>query len=1067
MVKMVLLIVDNQQESCQTLESLFCAHGYTVKTASNGKEALSMVDDTIEGVISEVLMPVMDGIELHRKIDKRVPFIFVTNYLEKRDAPLISALGAHLVEKSDLSQVVQQVIPLLGSVPEISPGFKEYYKISQRVVYRTQDTLETMKKELSHSEAKYKQLFEGSHDATFILSSTGTHIEANKKAAILLGYTQEELQNMSFRSIVHPEDASDSEEKIKMLLKGEEIPLYEKRVVHKEGGTIPVEISVSGIPDESGHVKYIQSIVRDITTRKKAEEKLSQLHQFLQQVIDDANVWLDVLDTECNVLIWNKAAEEISGYSKEEVVGHKKIWAWLYPDKKYQKKITDKAQAIIEKGEEVKDFETTICCRNGEYRIISWNSRNLQNDQGECIGSIALGKDVTERKKAEEKLKESEEKYKAIIEAAPDGMAAMDLKGIVTSCNSAFLDLTGFSKDDIVGKHMTRLPTVRAKDIPYYIKLFANMVKGKLSMPVEFQWVHKDGDIRWGEVHATLLKQKGKITGVHIIARDITERKKTEKELQEYRQHLEELVEERTKELGTANQKLQQEISEREQAESFLAAEKERLAVTLRSIGDGVITTNTKGIIVLINKKAEVLTGYTQKEAVGKPLDAIFTIVSEETRDPCESPVEKVLNQGAVVGLGNNTVLIAKDGTERIIADSGAPIRDINSVIIGVVLVFRDITEKRKMEQDLLKAQKLESLGILAGGIAHDFNNILTAVLNNVALARVYTVHDKVKEKLTQIEKASLQATDLTQQLLTFSKGGAPVKKSMSIAELIKDSTQLALRGSNVKYYFDVPRDIWSVHVDKGQISQVINNIVINANQAMLEGGVIHVKAENVFVDTEIPVHPGEYVKISITDEGVGIPPEDIPKVFDPYFSTKKTGSGLGLATSYSIVKQHNGYIDITSELGEGATVCIWLPRAGSVYQVKEPEAQTVSGTGKVLLMDDEETILETACEVLQYLGYTVECAHHGREAIDAYENCLDTEPFDVVIMDLTIPGGMGGEETIKELLQIDPHVTAIVSSGYSNDPVMADYKRYGFKGVVTKPYIIEELSKTLNSVLQ
>jgi PAS domain S-box-containing protein len=934
---MVLLIVDNQQESCQTLESLFCAHGYTVKTAANGKEALSMVDDTIEGVISEVVMPVMDGIELHRKIKKKVPFIFVTNDLEKRDAPLISDLGAHLVIKSDFSQVVQQVIPLLDSVPEISPGFKEYYKVMQRVMYHTQNTLEAMKKELSHSEAKYRLLFEGSHDATFILSNTGAHIEANKKAVTLLGYTKEELQNMSFRNIVHPESVSDSKEKLKKLLKGEEIPLYEKRFVHKEGRTIPVEISVSGIPDESGEVRYIQSIVRDITQRKRAEEE----------------------------------------------------------------------------------------------------------------------------------LKESEERYKAIVEGAPDGIATINLKGVVMSCNSAFLNLTGFSKNEIVGKHISRLPTVRAKDIPNYLKLFANMVRGKLSTPVAFQWVRKDGEIRWGETHATLLKPKGKTTGVHIIVRDTTECKKTEKELYEYHQHLEELVEERTRELETANQKLQREISEREQAELFLAAEKERLAVTLRSIGDGVITTDTEGIIVLINKKAEVLTGYTQEEAVGKPLDAIFNIVSEETRDPCENSVEKVLNQGAVVMLGSDTMLISKDGTEKIIADSGAPIRDINNVIIGVVLVFRDITEKRKMEQELLKAQKLESIGILAGGIAHDFNNILTAVLNNVALARVYTSHEKAKEKLNRIEKASLHAADLTQQLLTFSKGGAPIKRSMSIAELIKDSTQLALHGSNVKYYFDVPGDIWPVHVDKGQISQVINNIVINANQAMPEGGVIHVKAENVFVDTEVPVHPGEYVKISIIDEGEGIPQENMQKVFDPYFSTKKTGSGLGLATSYSIIKQHNGHINITSKLGEGTTVCIWLPRAGSVYQRREPEAHPVAGTGKVLLMDDEEIILETAGEVLRNLGYTVESAQEGKEAIDVYKNCLDSEPFDVVIMDLTIPGGMGGEETIKELLKIDPHVTAIVSSGYSNDPVMADYKKFGFKGVVTKPYSIEELSKTLNSVLQ
>jgi CheY-like chemotaxis protein len=312
----------------------------------------------------------------------------------------------------------------------------------------------------------------------------------------------------------------------------------------------------------------------------------------------------------------------------------------------------------------------------------------------------------------------------------------------------------------------------------------------------------------------------------------------------------------------------------------------------------------------------------------------------------------------------------------------------------------------------------------------------------------------------------------LTQQLLTFSKGGAPVKKTASIADVLRDSARFALRGSNVRCEFSIPDDLWPVEIDEGQISQVIHNLIINAYQAMPDGGAIRVSAENVLLgpdhDLSLTLNLGKYVSLSVEDEGHGIPQHLVSKIFDPYFTTKTKGSGLGLATSYSILKNHDGTITVESEVGKGSTFRIYLP----VSSKKEPEKKTVKenpipGQGRVLVMDDEAILRDFVGELLELLGYEVDFACDGAETLAVYSNAQERgQPYDCVIMDLTIPGGMGGKEAIQRLLELDPNVKAIVSSGYSDDPVMADYKRYGFCGVVAKPYDAETLSEVLHKVI-
>jgi signal transduction histidine kinase/ActR/RegA family two-component response regulator len=408
------------------------------------------------------------------------------------------------------------------------------------------------------------------------------------------------------------------------------------------------------------------------------------------------------------------------------------------------------------------------------------------------------------------------------------------------------------------------------------------------------------------------------------------------------------------------------------------------------------------------------------------------------------------------------------------------------ALVLVALRLRRAELDRMRMSEDLMKGQKLESLGILAGGIAHDYNNLLTSIMANISLAaqventesRAYKEKPEgvVLESLKDAEKATLQAKELTRQLITFAKGGAPVKALVTdIGELIKGSARFASRGSNVRCEFSIPDDLCPVEADKGQINQVLQNLIINAEQAMPDGGVIKIKSENITVaeDNLLQLNAGEYVKTAVEDQGTGIPRENISKVFDPYFTTKEAGSGLGLATSYSIIRTHGGHITVETELGAGSTFTIYLPASEKKVVRKEPPEEEVrvvearEGGGRILVMDDDELVRKVVCRVLSKAGYEVSSAKNGIEAIDMYTEASSSDrPFDLVIMDLTIPGGLGGKETIEELIEIDPEVRAIVSSGYSTDPIVKDFMKYGFKGAVIKPYNTEELMSVVRKVI-
>ena len=509
------------------------------------------------------------------------------------------------------------------------------------------------------------------------------------------------------------------------------------------------------------------------------------------------------------------------------------------------------------------------------------------------------------------------------------------------------------------------------------------------------------------------------------------------------------------------------------QAEEELHDERERLAITLASIAEGVITTDISGRVTSMNAVAETQTGWQQVDAIGHLVEKVVYLVKENELTSREDPVKGVLDSGETLNLIQHLLLISREGIERAVVTSAAPIRRQDKTTLGAVLVLRDMTDRIRADQELVKANKLESLGILAGGIAHDFNNVLTGILGNISLSKIsLNPQTEAFNFLAEAEKASLRAKSLTQQLLTFAQGGAPIKNPMALEPMLTESASFALRGTKSQCQFHFPLDLWSVEADKGQLSHVIHNLVINAHQAMPTGGTVTLRGENIIIDAtktecKVALSKGNYVKIIIEDHGIGIPTEYLTQVFDPYFTTKQSGSGLGLSTAYSVTKNHGGTMTIMSELGKGTHIHLYLPASTTPLIIRDESHPTSTmGGGKVLVMDDEDSVRVLLEEMLGYLGYEVESVSDGDNAITLYKQAQAMQQgYSAVILDLTIPGGLGGKDTLQQLRQIDPDVRAIVASGYSNDPLLSQYTAFGFLGMVAKPFQLDELSEVLHRV--
>ncbi|NOZ13995.1 MAG: PAS domain S-box protein [Acidobacteria bacterium] len=791
-----------------------------------------------------------------------------------------------------------------------------------------------------------------------------------------------------------------------------------------EGGEYSKKLSLIQKREFERIASEFNAMIDQIRKREEEIASISNRYRFLMNAIPDT-FFLHTRTGE--ILQVNDTFTEMYGYEKDEIP-NLSLADDLSGDGYSEAMAREQLFLAWERGGA--DFRWMARRKDGTEFPVEVRLKRIELNNEKYI--MAVVRDITRREKAEQALRESEEKFRAMTDHTTAAIFIYHDKFIFA--NPASEKLSGYSLQEFYQRNFWDLVHPDHRELVKQ-RGMARIKGENIQDHYTFKIITKNGKTKWIDFSAQRILYEGKWCS-----------------------------------LGTA-----MDITDKITSQDALREEKERLRITLQSIGDAVIATDNTGKILLLNPVASQLCGWDETEAVGEPVDRVFTIIHELTREPIDNPVETVMKSGRIVNLSNHTVLIGKNGEEHIIADSGAPIRDKTGTIIGVVLVFRDETEKKQVEEELFKTRKLESIGLLAGGIAHDFNNLLTAIMGNLDMARIKCDTAKSSGNIQEAKNAAIRARDLARQLLTFSKGGAPIRKRMDIANLLEDTTNFILAGAAVSPRFFIAPDLYTLSADEGQISQVIQNIVLNAKQAMPEGGLIDIAAEN----TELQGHPtlpnGPYVRIFIRDYGVGIPAKFLTKIFDPYFTTKEEGNGLGLSTAYSIITRHEGYIDVSSKPGAGTTFTILLPAIVSsadenILPEEEEEGASISATVsplKILIMDDEDAILEILGEMLSFLGHRVMETLDGKQAIEQFRKAMDEgEPFDLVILDLTVPGGLSGKETIVELLKLKPDIKAIVSSGYANDPVMAQYREHGFHGVVNKPFQMQELSETIRQVM-
>jgi len=926
---------------------------------------------------------------------------------------------------------------------------------------------------LLESEERFRMVIENANDG-ILVAQDGMLKFVNPKMQEMVGYSFDEMTAKPFAEFVHPDDRAMVLDRHVKRLRGELEPnhSYQFRVVARDGSVLWVDIR-GAVTSWKGRPATV-NFLRDITERINASRALRESEAKYRLVMENAGE--GILVAQDGILKFaNPWILAISGYTMDEML-KLPFLDFIYPEDRplvyqnHNKRMRGELDPSYV-------YSFRVLTRTGDVRWVEM--KGAQTTWEGKPASVNFIFDITQRKLADDALR-----YRAEFET------------LIMTLSTEFINLEADRIDSGIDRALQVLGEFIGADRSYVF----HFTGGGAFMSNTYEWcaagvvprIRNRQDIAIDEAmpwFAGIIKAPG-VFHVPSVA-DLPPEAAMEKREFE-RQSIQSLLcvpmvfrrsligflgfdAVRTRKTWSADAIVLLRIAGemlvnalmRKQAEDALRGSEARFRNNFEQAAVGIVDCTLAGRFQWVNRRFCEITGYSTGEL------RMLTFREVTHPDDLEQELQNYQEvlQGKAISYTQEKRYIRKDRSIVWANISVSLVRDESGVPKRFIGVVEDVTDRKRMEEELLKAQKLESLGVLAGGIAHDFNNVLMAIVGQVALMRMKLPSgDPLGNRLEEVERSALHAQTLTQQLLTFSRGGKPVKKTLSPERVVRDSAGLVLSGTSVTYTLTIGERLWSVDADEGQMNQAVNNLLINACQAMPDGGCIGIRLENTTVDGsgDLPLKQGNYVKLSIADQGIGIPPEHLPKIFDPYFTTKEKGSGLGLSVSYSIIKNHGGCILVESRPGTGTIFTVYLPASETAAaEALSAEEPYIKGSGRILFMDDEEMIRLVAGEILGALGYDVEFARDGVEAIERYRKARDAgRPFDAVVMDLTISGGMGGKEAIGKLREYDPGVKAIVSSGYSNDPVMARYGDYGFKDVIVKPYKTAELSRKLHALL-
>jgi len=754
--------------------------------------------------------------------------------------------------------------------------------------------------EIRKVQERFSGIYNSSKDAIGYASLEGVLLDVNDSFCKLTGYSREELLAGKKYQDITPKEYHEYEAKTtERILRTGKPAEYEKEYVRKDGSCVPILLTTFVVKGADGKPIGLAAIIKDVTERKQKEEALRRseeqarhLLEFQSKVIDTAVVWVDLLDAEGNVTLWNRAAELISGYSRAEVIGHKKIWEWLYPDPKYRAEIFAEAKKIIERGERVENFETIIRCKDGTLKTISWYSNNILDEKGNPVGSIAVGSDITERKRAEQTIRESQEKFKELFMGNPEAAVYLDSDSHILDVNSRFEELFGYSLDEIKGMRindvivpkdkMEEAETVDKKALEGYFYHHDTIRK------------RRDGSLVPVSISAAPITVESKRIGYVILYKDITERKQMEKKLEEYSHQLEEMVEERTKEL--------------------LESER-RYSTLLELANDGVLILQD-GVFVLVNKKTEGITKYSREELLGMPF---LELISEKHREIVMDRYKQRL-EGKTVPQIYEIEIVTKNG-HTVPVEVSAKLIDYRGKPADLVIA-RDIRERKRMEEERLRLEKLATIGELATMVGHDLRNPLQAIENaayylNNELSRLPSpipIPQKAMEMLQVLNDSVDYADKIIRDLKDFASTKKPILEKTDINAIVKSALSQVGARKNVELITELDH-LPKIEVDIDMIKRVFLNLAINGIQAMEKGGTMTVSTKKT----------NGFVEASFKDTGVGISKENMEKLFTPFFTTRAKGMGMGLPICKKFVEAHGGSIQVESEEGKGSTFTVKL----------------------------------------------------------------------------------------------------------------------------------------------